>query len=140
MIPRAVEFILPYLRDLFPNYYFGTWIENPNFRNFPHINFKRVGGTRLYRRSKALSHQSIEMLVITQDDPATTERIYEDCLDALYNAVERQTVLPGGEYLYSILETTGAHFVDSPFDDTWAMQGVIRFGMRPRKQDRSNPY
>ena len=59
-----------------------------------------------------------------------TEQLYEDALEALYEAVRKQTQTDAG-YLHSIKETLGATQFSSLFQDSWRVQGLIQLGIRP---------
>jgi hypothetical protein len=73
------------------------------------------------------------MTVFTTVDLPTTEQLYEDALEALYDAVRRQKETPEG-YLHSLSETMGATQFSSLFMDSWRVQGLIQLGVRPPHQ------
>ncbi|WP_078344716.1 hypothetical protein [Mycobacteroides chelonae] len=132
-MPRVQKVVLPLLRAaLVPDKAakVGSWGEDIDFRVFPFINVRRVGGFRHETRPEQLALPVIEMTAYGTDGLVETEELYEDALEALYRAVRHQTQTPNG-YLHSIRETMGATQFDSPFQDSWRIQGLIRLGVRP---------
>jgi hypothetical protein len=130
-LARPAAIVLPILRAaLDPSVTVATWVANLDYRTFPIVNIRRIGGTRSRDLPTQLSHPIIEMTVYGTVDLATTENLYEDALEALYDAVWRQTTTDYGS-LSSIKETMGATQFDSPFQDSWRVQGLIQLGIRP---------
>lgn len=74
----------------------------------------------------------MEITVHTQQGLPETEELYEDVLEALYEAVRKQTLTPAG-YLHSIFETMGSTQFSSKFQDAWRVQGLLQLGVRPRR-------
>jgi hypothetical protein len=70
------------------------------------------------------------MTIYGVDTLGATEQIYEDALEALFDAVRLQTVTPAG-YLHSMIEHIGMEEVTSPFEDSWGVHGIILVGIRP---------
>jgi hypothetical protein len=134
VMPRVQRIVLPILRDALPDRVkCGSWLEDVDYRELPLVNVSRTGGVRHNKHPKKLSFPDVELLVISADGLVEAEELYDDALEALYDAVSRQKILPGGFYLHSILETSGPNNLETPFNDSWAIQGVIALGIRPPK-------
>ncbi|AEJ92015.1 tail terminator [Mycobacterium phage Pistachio] len=135
-MPRIQAVVIPLLRDaLVPEKAakVGSWVENIDFREFPLINVRRIGGTRHETRPTQLSKPVIELTAYHQAGLIECEELYEDALEVLYNAVKNQTQTEAG-YLHSIKETMGATQFSSPFMDSWRVQGLIALGLRPPRK------
>jgi hypothetical protein len=94
---------------------------------------RRIGGPRNQKRPLQLGYPVIELTTYTEapdGDLPTTEQLYEDTLEVLYEAVRKQTQTEAG-YLHSISETLGATQFSSLFQDSWRVQGLIKLGIRP---------
>ena len=130
MIPRVQAIVIPILRDNFPGVKVGSWVEDVDFREFPMLNVRRIGGSRHDRRPKNLGLPIIELTAFGTEGLPDTEQLYEDALEALYDAVRRQEETDEG-YLHSMFETMGATQVSSLFMDSWRVQGLIQLGVRP---------
>lgn len=129
-MPRASSIILPILRAALPEVTVTTWGADIDYRQFPFINIRRVGGVRHDRRPFALNKPVIEMSAYTREGLPETELLYENALEALYRAVREQTQTDAG-YLHSIKETMGMTQFSSLFQDSWRVQGLIQLGVRP---------
>lgn len=130
-MPRVQAVLLPILRAALPETVkVGTWVEDIDYRHFPMINIRRIGGARHEWRYTDLALPVVEMTAYGIEGLPETEQLYEDALEALYGAVERQTQTEAG-YLHSIKETMGATQFSSLFQDSWRIQGLIQFGVRP---------
>lgn len=129
--PQAI--VIPILRDAFPGVKVGSWVEDIDFRTFPMINVRRVGGPRSRTRPKQLGKPVIELTVFTDEDLPATEQLYEDALEALYDAQRKQVITPAG-YIHSIFETMGGTQFSSLFQDSWRVQGLIQLGIRPPRK------
>jgi hypothetical protein len=108
----------------------GSWVEDIDYRMFPMVNIRRLGGSRHERRPHELYSGVIEMTAYGKQDYPDTENLYETALLALYDAVRDQTQTEHG-YLHSIKETMGATQFGSLFQSSWRVQGLIRLGVRP---------
>lgn len=133
-LPRVQRIVLPILRaaPALSGAKIGSWEEDVDFRHLPMINVRRIGGVRNSEQPTMLGSQIVEMAVFTNVDQPTTEDLYEDALDVLYEAVRSQQQTPSG-YLHSIKETMGNTEFGSPFQGTWRSQGLIKLGVRPPK-------
>lgn len=132
-LPRVAQVALPILREeLAPATFkkIGTWNEDIDYREFPMLTLRRVGGPRHAKRPTQLGLSVIEMTAYGTEGLPETEQDYEDALEVLYEAVRRQTQTPAG-YLHSIKETMGATQFSSLFQDSWRVQGLIQLGVRP---------
>jgi hypothetical protein len=131
-IPRIQAVVLPILRNnpTLAGVHVGSWVEDIDYRQFPMINIRRLGGERSEALPFHLSRPVIEMTAYGNVGLVETEQLYEDALEALYDAVHRQTQTPAG-YLSSIKETLGATQFSSLFMDSWRVQGLIALGLRP---------
>lgn len=134
-MPRIQAVVLPILRA--KNLTDGTtpvtvnsWIPDIDYREFPILQVRRVGGFRHITRPTKLALPVIEMTAYTAVGLVETEQLYEDALEALFDAVKNQTQTEAG-YLHSIKETFGATQFSSLFQDTWRIQGLIQLGLRP---------
>lgn len=130
VMPRASSVVLPILRAALPGVTVSTWGADIDYRSFPFINIRRVGGIRHDRRPFALNKPVIEMSAYTNEGLPETELLYENALEALYRAVQNQTQTDAG-YLHSIKETMGMTQFSSLFQDSWRVQGLIQLGVRP---------
>lgn len=127
-MPRVQSIILPVLREALPGVTIGSWYRDIDYRTFPIINIRRLGGVGA--DPKRLDRPVIEMTAYSQESLPATENLYMDAREVLLDMVERQTVTPSG-YLHSFTETMGPTPFDSPFEDSWRVQGLIQLGVRP---------
>lgn len=130
VMPRIAPIVLQILREALPGVTVTTWGADIDYRQFPLINIRRVGGKRHDRRPTQLSMPVVEMTCYTSEGLPETEQLYEDALEALYEAQRLQRQFPTG-YLHSIEETMGATQFSSLFMDSWRVQGLIQLGLRP---------
>lgn len=131
VMPRVQSVVLPLLRAALPSDVTVTsWGADIDYREFPIINIRRVGGVRHGERPDLLDKTVIEMTAYTTEGLPETELLYSDALEALYDAVRKQTQTDAG-YLHSIKETMGATQFSSLFMDSWRAQGLIALGVRP---------
>lgn len=132
-LPRVQEVVVPILREAFPAITVVTWVPDVSLRDFPMLQVRRVGGFRHKKRYDQFALPVVEMTAYTKAPEGglvETEQLYEDALEALYKAVQNQTQTDAG-YLHSIKETFGATQFSSLFQDSWRIQGLIQFGLRP---------
>lgn len=141
-LPRVQDIVLPLLRghnDLLDpisqvpalaGVKVGTWNEDIDYRQFPMLTIRRIGGTRYKKHPKLFGLPVIELTAYGEVDLRTTEQLYEDALEILYDAVRNQTLTPAG-YLHSINENMGATQFSSLFQRSWRIQGLIKLGIRP---------
>lgn len=129
-MPRVSSVVLPILRAALPEVTVSTWGVDIDYREFPIINIRRVGGVRHDRRPEQLDKAVIEMTAYSGEGLPETELLYETALEVLYRAVREQTLTDAG-YLHSMKETMGMTQFSSPFQDSWRVQGLIQLGVRP---------
>jgi hypothetical protein len=142
-MPRPTEIVLPLLRaanlkvkdldNVEHPVTVNSWVPDIDFRKFPMVQVRRLGGIRNPKRPTLLATPVIEMTVYTKAPEGglqETEQLYEDALEALYTAVRKQTQTPKG-YLHSMFETLGATQFSSLYQDSWRVQGLIQLGIRP---------
>lgn len=137
-MPRVQAVAIPILKaGLRSDIKVGSWVEDVAHRGFPLVNVRRIGGLPNAARPDELDFPVIELTVYSTakdpDYPALpgTEDLFKDALHLLWLAVKYQTVVPGVGYFHSKFETMGQTQFDSPFDDTWRIQGLIQMGLRP---------
>jgi len=130
-IARPQKVLLPILRDdpRLAGVSVTTWVPDIDFRDFPMLNLRRIGGIRNPKAPTLVTSPVIEISCYSNKDLIECEEIYETALDVLYDAVRNQTQTPGG-YLQSLFETMGATQFSSLFQDSWRVQGLIRFYIR----------
>lgn len=130
-MPRVADIVLPILRADLPNdVTVQTWGADIDYREFPIINIRSVGGVRHLSRPFELARPVIEMTAYTAVDIGTTEELYSDALEVLFQAVRTQRQTDAG-YLHSIKETMGMTQFSSLYQDSWRVQGLIQLGVRP---------
>lgn len=131
-MPRPQDVVLPILRSAVGDRFtkIGSWTEDVDYRQFPLLNVRRIGGIRYRPEPRHLALPLLELSVYGTAGPASTEQLYADVLEALYAAVRNQTPTDAG-FLHSIAETVGATQVASPFKGSWLVRGTVRLGIRP---------
>lgn len=128
-MPRVQEVIIPVLREHLPGVMITSWIPQVEYREFPLLNIRRLGGLSV--DAKRLDRAVIEMTAYAKGGIEETEDLYLDARLILWDMVENQIVVPGVGYLHSFFETMGPTSFDSPFEDSWRIQGLIQLGIRP---------
>lgn len=106
-----------------------TWIPDVDFRDFPLLNVRRLGGARNPDAPMLHAKPVIELAAYSTDSLIACEELYETALDVLYDAARLQTTTDSGS-LQSVFETMGATQFSSMFQDSWRVQGLIRLGVR----------
>jgi len=129
---RIQSVVLPLLRDrLDPSVTVGSWMADVDHgREWPVINVRRLGGLPV--DPQRLDKPVIELTAYTDVGLVDTEYLYLQAREILYEAWLNQTTTPAG-YIHSYFETFGPTQFDSPYDDTWRIQGLIQLGLRPAK-------
>lgn len=137
-LPRVQRIAAPLLRadPRMAGVKIVTWIPDVDYRDFPMINIRRIGGVRNPDAPTVHSLPVVELSAYTSiasDNPDAglieCEELYETALEVLYDCVKEQRPTPYG-YLQSIQETMGATQFSSLFQDSWRVQGLIRLGIR----------
>lgn len=129
-MPRVQEVIVPALRSALPSVAISTWIPDVDKRTYPFINVRRIGGTAV--DVARLDIASLEVAAFTKDGLVATEDLYLDARQIIWELVQSQTVTEAG-YLHSFRESIGPTNFDSPFEDSWRVQGVFQLGLRPAR-------
>ncbi|BBC43581.1 tail terminator [Mycobacterium phage AN9] len=130
-MPRVQSVVAPILREdpRLAGVTIVTWVPDIDFREFPMINIRRIGGIRNTNAPLLHSLPVVEMSAYSTDGLIECEELYETALEVLYDAVKNGTQTPAG-YLSSIFETMGATQFSSLYQDSWRIQGLIRLGVR----------
>lgn len=127
-MPRIQEVVLPLLRNGLPGVQVGSWVPDVLDRNFPIVNVRRLGGLPV--DVDLLDRPVIELTAYSDVGLVDCENLYLDARQVLWDAWKSQTLTARG-YIHSYFETLGPTQFDSPYDDTWRMQGLIQLGLRP---------
>jgi|SRR5690606_1651253 len=127
-MPRVQEVLLPVLREKMPDVTFTSWVPDVDRRQFPIVNIRRLGGLPVDVRR--LDRAIIELTAYSADGLVACENLYLDARTVIWDMWRFQTVTPAGS-ICSYWETMGPTQFDSPFDDTWRVQGLIQLGLRP---------
>lgn len=132
-MPRIQDVVIPLLRNgLGPGINVYSWIPDVDDRVYPIVNVRRLGG--LARDIDYLDLPVIELTSYHDGGLVACEDLYLDARKVLQNAVDNQTLTPDG-YLHSMFETMGPTQFDSPYENTWRIQGLIQLGLRPTRLD-----
>lgn len=135
--PRFQEVVIPILRDALPSdVKVGSWIEDIDYRDYPIINVRRVGGPRDAGRPMDIDNPTVEMTAYHKDGLIECEDLYLEALDALFEAQQSQKVTDAGT-VSRVVETMGLTQFSSLFQDTWRVQGLISLTIRPPKKEIS---
>ena len=129
--PRVQQVLLPIFRGdpRLDGVAITTWIPDIDYREYPVLNIRRIGGIRNPDAPAIHTMPVIELTAFTNTSLIDCEELYETALDVLYDAVEFQTTTPYGS-LQSLYETMGSTQFSSPFQDSWRVQGLIRLAVR----------
>jgi hypothetical protein len=111
-----------------PDVTFTTWVPSVDHRDFPFVNIRRLGGLPVDVRR--LDRPVIELTAYSRDGLIECENLYLDARTVLWDMWRNQIVTPAGS-ISSYFETMGPTQFDSPFEDSWRIQGLIQLGLRP---------
>lgn len=129
--PRFQEVVLPILRAGLPeDVKVGSWIEDIDYRHYPQVNIRRVGGPRDTGQPFRLDRPTMELTAYHDKGLIEAEDLYAKSLDLLFEAQQKQTLTPAG-YLSRVEEFMGMTQFSSLFQDTWRVQGLISLSVRP---------
>lgn len=132
--PRVQEIVIPILRDALPEgVQVTSWVPDIDYREYPIVNVRRVGGPRNSEMPFHMDKPVIEITAYHEDGIEEAEELYARCVDALYKAVDDQKVVDRG-YLSFVRETMGMTQFSSLFQDTWRIQGLLQVGIRPTRE------
>ncbi|AHG23804.1 tail terminator [Mycobacterium phage EagleEye] len=136
VMPRAQDVVIPLLRGdpRLSGVEIVSWVPDIDYRSFPMINIRRIGGVRNPKAPTLHSSPVIEMTAYTDARNKSQglidcEDLYETALEVLYDCVQEQRTTPAGR-LQSITETFGATQFSSLYQDSWRIQGLIRLSLR----------
>jgi hypothetical protein len=129
-LPRVQKIVIPVLRSELTGVKVGSWIEDIDYREFPLVNVRRLGGPGLKGPRANLDLAVIELTAYTGEGLIQTEDLLLDARQVIYDMVSHQKVTPDG-YIHSYFETMAPTQFDSPFEDTWRIQCLIQLGVRP---------
>lgn len=135
--PRVQEIVLPIIRKAIPHATATSWVPDIDYRTYPIVNVRRLGGPRDRSQPTMMDHPVIEMTVYHDEGLPEAEELYNEALSALYAAQKEQTMVDKG-YLSYVRETMGMTQFSSPFQDTYRVQGLIQLGIRPPRKDFSH--
>lgn len=130
-MPRVQKIVVPLLRGdtRLAGVNITTWVPDIDYREFPIVNVRRIGGNRNPKLPLLNSFPVVEITAYSNEDLIHCEELYETVLDVLYEAIHNQTPTPDG-YIQSMYETMGATQFSSMFQDSWRVQGLIRLSIR----------
>ena len=135
--PRFQEVVLPILRAGLPeDVKVGSWIEDIDYRHYPQVNIRRVGGPRSVKRPYDIDNPVVELTVYHDEGLIEAEELYSRCIDILFKAKEDQTVTESG-YLARVQETMGMTQFSSLFQDSWRVQGLIALTVRSLRKEKN---
>lgn len=97
-------------------------VPDVDYRSFPMVAVRRAGGVRNRNLPRLVSRPVVDLLAVSSVGLVEAEELYENVLDALFSAV--------GQRFQSVRESRGATGVDSPYPDSWAVEGSVEFGLR----------
>lgn len=128
---RVQRIVVPILRgdDRLSGVNITTWVPDIDYRDFPILNVRRIGGSRNRDAPHLHANPIIELAAYSNESLIACEDLYETALDVLYDAVSNQVATDAG-YIQSIFETMGATQFSSMFQDSWRVQGLIKLSVR----------
>lgn len=132
--PRVQEVLLPILREAIPEAQVGSWTADIDYREYPVINVRRIGGERSRVRPDLIDYPVIELTAYGGEGLPETEVLYTRALDALYEAAREQRVTEFG-HVISVSEPMGMTQFSSLFQDSYRVQGLIKIGIRRSRKD-----
>jgi hypothetical protein len=121
--------LLPILRAALPDVTVASWVGDVDHRTFPLLLVRQVGGERSEILPQKLIFPLVELSAHTRSDLVDTEKLYERAWMALDTARQQQAVTPAG-WIHSLEGAVSTQSIPV-FTDSWRVQGVIRFGLRP---------
>lgn len=133
-LPRFQEVVLPILREALPDVEITSWIPDIDYRKYPTINVRRLGGVRNRRNPSMMDHPVMELTVYHDEGLPEAEELYSRALEALFDARKSQKLVDSG-YITSVNEIMGQTQFSSLFQDSYRVQGLIELGIRPSRED-----
>lgn len=128
--PRVQAVLIPVLREVLGDKAeISSWVPDIDYRKYPVVNIRRIGGYRNRNTPAWLDHPVVEITVFSDEGLIEAEELYTEVLNALFNAADQQE-MHGGGYVSYVKETMGMTQFSSPFQDTWRIQGLVQIGIR----------
>lgn len=125
---------MPLLREGLPGVDITSWTPDIDYREYPIVNVRRLGGPRDRNRPDMFDHPVVELTVYHGEGLPEAEVLYNDALDVLYKAQKEQRMVDRGHLAY-VREVMGMTQFSSPYQDSYRVQGLIQMGVRaPRKE------
>lgn len=135
-MPRINDVLLPVLRDEladdWPELQVTSWIPNIDFRSYPLLNVRRIGGAPV--DVDLFDHPVVEIAALSGPDLPTCEKLLLDARQVIWEMVRDQRVVNGVGYLHSYSEQLGPTQLESPADDIWRYQMTVSLGLRPTRE------
>lgn len=136
--PRVQQVVMPILRQALPaDVTVSSWVNDIDYREYPIVHIRRLGGYRDRDNPRLYDHPVIEMTVLGSEGLIETEELYNAAYMALVEAAKAQTVVNDG-YITYVQETMGMTQFGSLFQDTYRVQGLIKLGIRPNPRKEQN--
>lgn len=133
--PRFQEILIPILRRGLPdNVKVGSWIEDIDYREYPLVNVRRVGGPRSSKQPFLMDSPTVEITAYHSDGIIEAEELYAKCVDIIFRAHDEQWLTDAG-YISHVEERMGMTQFSSLFQDSWRIQGLIAITVRPPRKD-----
>ncbi|MFA5707381.1 hypothetical protein [Mycolicibacterium sp.] len=126
--PQAV--VLPVLRAALPGVAVVSVVPDVDYRTYPMVSVRRAGGIRNRSLPRLFSQPVLELVAVSAEGLVEAEELYDEALDALYDAVRQQITVEDVGYLHSIRERQGPTQAPSPYPDTWMTEGSVAVGIR----------
>src|SRR5690606_13720655 len=104
------------------------WIPDVHRRSYPLVNIRNVGGIPVYM--DVFDRQTIELQALGHESLAATEDLFYDPRSVIWEMVKKQPDTQAA-HLHSFTDSSGAMQLESPYTDTWRIQGLIQLGVRP---------
>lgn len=134
--PRFQKVVMHILREEFgKEAHVSSWVNDIDYREYPVINVRRMGGYRSSRRPRMMDHPVVELTVYHDKGLIEAEEIYARCIDTLFRAWEKQQITPDGHLAY-VRETMGMTQISSLYQDSWRIQGLIQIGIRSDQKEK----
>lgn len=132
--PRVQDVVLPILRDALPGVKVTSWTPDIDYRTFPIVNVRRLGGYRHRGHPKRMDLPVIELTVFHDKGLVAAEDLYIEALNALFDAQKAQKLVDTG-YISHVRETMGMTQFPAQAMDAWRIQGLIQLGIRAPRKD-----
>lgn len=133
--PRVQEVVIPILREALPdNVTVTSWVPDIDYREYPVVNIRRLGGPRNRNNPRQMDIPVIEMAVYHNEGLPEAEILYIQALEALYAAKRKQVEFNSGRITH-VRETMGATQFPAQFQDAFRIQGLIELGIRPPRKE-----